>query len=193
MGQPVQSPHMDASFPNVDQSQGPHATGDGSVSGPVVRVLRLPDGGLVCEVNLTPDELPPVLRKDLDRALDQARAAALLQKPGPACAFRFRGSDGGTTEVAILDPDARCWAAAIAATTGLGSAYAVALCLRVLGVVDLAASAGATARARITRRGRGVCNIDRALLDAAAFGPITADGRIDPATTTVGVGATSTI
>jgi hypothetical protein len=134
-----------------------------------------------------------VLRKDLDHALDQARAAALLRKAGPACAFRFRASGGGTTEVAIVDPDARCWAAAVAATTGLGSAYAVALCLRVLGVIDLIAGAGAAARARITRRGRGVCTIDRALLDAAAFGPITADGRLDPATITVGIGAASTI
>jgi hypothetical protein len=183
---------MDATFPNFGDSPGPGAAG-GGVGSPVVRVLHLPDGGLVCEVNLTPDELPPVLRKDLDRALDQARAAALLQKAGPAYAFRFRASDGATTEVAIADPDARCWAAAVAATTGLGSAYAVALCLRVLGVVDLAVSAGATARARITRRGRGVCSIDRALLDAAAFGPITADGRIDPATITVGIGAASTV
>ena len=138
-----------------------------------------------------PDELPPVLRKDLDRALDQARAAALLRNAGPACAFRFRGAGGGTTEIAIADPDARCWAAAIATTTGLGSAYAVALCLRILGLIDLAANGGATARSRITRRGRGLCSIDRTLLNAAAFAPLTADGRLDPAALTVGLGSAS--
>ena len=55
--------------------------------------------------------------------------------------FRFCRADGTSTDLALADPDACCWAGAVDGTVGIGTSYGLSLCLRLLALVDLLASA----------------------------------------------------
>jgi hypothetical protein len=142
-----------------------------------VRVQARADGAVTYLVAIAPEALPPVRGRDLANAWDAARAAAAAEAWGAPRFFRFARADGDTTDLALADPDASCWAAAVDRTVGLGSALGLSLCLRLLGLVDLLAHAR-WAEALFSLRRDGA-EIDPALLHAAATLPLTREARLD--------------
>lgn len=143
-----------------------------------IRVAAAADGTLTYLVGMPPEALPPVRVRDLDAAWHHARAAAARAAWGETRLFRFRRADGEVTDLALADPDAACWAAAVDAVVGLGSAYGMSVCLRLLALVDLMAHAG-WAAAYFTLRRDGA-EIAPALLAAAATAALTHAARFDP-------------
>jgi hypothetical protein len=108
-----------------------------------------------------------------------AREAAIASVRGGTRGFRFLRRDGTTTDLALADPDASCWAAAVDETVGLGTCYGLSLCLRLLALVELLArSPWAGGFYRLERDG---AELDRSLLQAAATTPLTAEARFDEA------------
>jgi len=142
-----------------------------------VRVGAGPDGSLTYAVELAPEDLPPVHRRDLERAWYAAREAALAERWGVARFFRFRRPDGTFGDLALADPDACCWAGAVDGTVGIGSAYGLSLCLRLLALIDLLARARWADRFfTITREG---AELHHALLHGAATAALTREARFD--------------
>ena len=80
-------------------------------------------------------------RRDLERAWYAARDAALAQHWGVNRFFRFERHDGSYGDLALADRDACCWADAVDGTIGLRNSYGLAVCLRLLALVDLLARA----------------------------------------------------
>lgn len=136
-----------------------------------------PDGARTYLVDLPPEELPAVRGRDLERAWYAAREAAIASSWGTTRGFRFRRHDGTTTDLALADRDACCWASAVDGTVGMGTFYGLALCLRLLALVDLLARAPwASPFFRLERDG---AELDPMLLRAAASAPLTAEARFD--------------
>ncbi len=147
------------------------------VGDPAIAVRTARDGSRAFLIGLPPQALPPVAPGDLATAWKLARTAALLEHAGAACDLRFLGADGATTDLALADPDARCWAAAVDSVAGMNTRYGLSLSLRLLALIDLLRchrwaddllvldAEGATLHAR--------------LLDAAATLPLDAAARFD--------------
>ncbi len=142
-----------------------------------VHVGAGPDGSLTYLVDLPPEHLPPVHRRDLERAWHAARDAALAQRWGTVRGFRFRRSDGSYADLALADRDACCWADAVDITVGMRNSYGLSVCLRLLALVDLLTR---------VRWADSLCLLERdgaelhpSLLRAAATAPLTADARFD--------------
>ncbi len=106
-----------------------------------------------------------------------ARDAAIGSVWGAMRGFRFRRADGSTTDLALADRDALCWASAVDRTVGMGTCYGLSLCLRLLALVDLLARAPWAAP--LFRLARDGAELDPALLRAAAIVPLTEEGRFD--------------
>ncbi len=115
--------------------------------------------------------------RDLSAAWDAAREAARSAEWGAATSFRFDRTDGTSTEMALADPDARCWAAAVGQVAALRTPYGVSLCLRLLALVDLLARASWTAR--LLAFEAGLIRLHPALLRLAAASPLSTDGLFD--------------
>ena len=146
---------------------------------PSVQVGSGPDGSLTYMVNLPPEELPPVHRRDLERAWYAAREAALAERWGVIRGFRFRREDGSYADLALGDRDACCWANAVDVTVGMRNCYGLSVCLRLLALVDLLARVRwADSLCVLQRDGAELHPI---LLHAAANTPLTAEGRFDEA------------
>jgi hypothetical protein len=142
-----------------------------------IRVGAAPDGSLTYLVDLPPEALPPVTRRDLERAWYAARRAALAEQWGAVRVFRFLRADGGHSDLVLADRDASCWAAALDAIYGIGTRQGLSLCLRLLALIDLLAqSPWAVPLVRLARDG---AEPDPALLHAAATEPLTHDARFD--------------
>lgn len=144
---------------------------------PAVRVDAGPDGATTWFVAMPPEALPAVRRRDIERAWDAARDAAMACRPGAARGFRFRRRDGTTTDLALTDADARCWVGAVDGAIGMETSYGVSLCLRLLALVDLLGRAAWT-------RALYACGADGtefhpALLDAAASEPLDRNARFN--------------
>lgn len=135
------------------------------------------DGTRIYRVGMPPDALPPVTRRDLENAWERARAAALAERWGPPRLFRFQRPDGGSTDLALADSDACCWASAIDRVVGMDTPYGLSLCLRLLALIDLLAAVP-WAREMVTLRRDGA-DFDAGLLAAAAQQPLTRDARFD--------------
>ncbi len=144
-----------------------------------IRTARLRDGTLTYLVDLPPEALPPVRCQDLADAWDQAREAATGAAWGAARLFRFRRRDGGTTDLALADEDACCWAAAVDATVGIGTSHGLSLCLRLLALVDLLGRASWLAG--LFCIGRSGTTLHPVLLATAATVPLDANARFDEA------------
>ena len=144
-----------------------------------VRVQSRPDGAVLYQVALPPEALPPVRPRDLAAAWDAARSAALDERWGVARLFRFQRGDGTSLDLALGDPDACCWAGAVDLTVGMGDSYGLSLCLRLLALVDLLASAPWAARLVALKRDGAA--IAPALLEAASRQTLTREGRFDTA------------
>jgi hypothetical protein len=142
-----------------------------------IQVAETSDGLLTYLVADTPEALPPVLARDLERAWHQAREAAIAAKDGPARLFRFTNGRETVADLALIDTDARCWAAAVDATRGLGNLAGLSVCLRLLALVELMTRARWTA-AHVTIRRDGA-EIGAALLRAAATTPLTREANFD--------------
>ncbi len=155
----------------------------GSAQTRAVEIAVGRDGTTGYLVALPPEALPPVRMHDLAAAWDAAREAADAARWDAPRLFRFRRTavqDGEPcTELALADADACCWAGAVDRTLGLASAYGISVCLRLLGLVDLLASAPwASAWFALRRDGAA---IDPSLLRAAASARLTTQGRLDEA------------
>jgi hypothetical protein len=146
---------------------------------PSVQVGLAADGSRTYFVDLSPDELPAVRGRDIERAWYAAREAALASAWGAGRGFRFRRADGTTADLALADPDALCWARAVDGTVGMGTCYGLSLCLRLLALVDLLARAPWSAP--LCRLARDGAELDPSLLRAAATTPLTEDARFDEA------------
>ena len=144
---------------------------------PSVQIGAGPDGSLTYFVGLPPEELPPVHRRDLERAWYAARDAALAQRWGVARFFRFQRPDGSYGDLALADQDACCWAGAVEGTVGLRNSYGLSVCLRLLALVDLLARVRwADSLCLLQRDG---ADLHPSLLRAAASTPLTAEARFD--------------
>jgi hypothetical protein len=144
---------------------------------PPIRVGAAPDGSLTYLVDLPLEALPPVTRRDLERAWYAARRAALSEQWGAARVFRFLQSDGGYSDLVLADRDASCWAGALDAIYGIGTRHGLSLTLRLLALIDLLAqSPWAMPLLRLARDG---AEPDVALLHAAATEPLTHEARFD--------------
>lgn len=136
-------------------------------------------GALRYEVPLPPESLPGVSGRDLLSAWEAAREAAAAEAWGQPRAVAFRRADGAVTELMIADEDARCWAAAVDVTVGLDSLYGMALCFRLLALIEVMATAPwARGLFALSRDG---AEIHPALVGAAARFPLAADARFDHA------------
>jgi hypothetical protein len=142
-----------------------------------IRIGAGPDGSLTYLVDVPPEALPAVTRRDLERAWYAARDAALAQDWGVVRGFRFNRPDGSHTDLALADRDARCWVGAIDSTVGIGNSQGLSLCLRLLALIDLLAHASWTRP--LFHLARDGAEFHPALLRTAASQPLTADARFD--------------
>jgi hypothetical protein len=104
-----------------------------------VRIGSAEDGTLTYVIDHAPSELPAVRGRDLEAAWEVARDAANRAAWSVGRAFRFRAKDGGWTDLALHDADARCWAGAVDRAVGMQTAYGLSVCLRLLALIELLA------------------------------------------------------
>jgi hypothetical protein len=148
-------------------------------SGGAVRVGGGPDGFMTYLIDLPPEALPSVCKRDLERAWYAAREAALAERQGAVRGFRFNRPDGSYTDLALADRDARCWVGAVDRTVGIANTPGLSLCLRLLALIDLLARAPwARSLFHLARDG---AEFHPALLRAAASQPLTKEARFDEA------------
>src|ERR1700744_3875236 len=144
-----------------------------------VRVGGDPDGLQTYLVDLPPEALPSVCKRDLERAWYAAREAAIEERQGAVRGFRFNRPDGSHTDLALADRDARCWVGAVDRSVGIANASGLSLCLRLLALIDLLARAPwARSLFHLARDG---AEFHPALLRTAASLPLTRDARFDEA------------
>lgn len=142
-----------------------------------IHIARTPAGALTYAVPVPPERLPAVPPSDLLSAWSLARRAAALHLWGPPRLLRFTRPGGESTEIAIADADAGCWAEAVDAGFGLGTLRGLALCLRLLALVEVLGRVPALAPLfDVTAEG---IDLHPALLDAAASMPLDAGARFD--------------
>jgi hypothetical protein len=142
-----------------------------------VQVGAGPDGSLTYFVASPPEDLPPVHRRDLERAWYAARDAALAQRWDVVRCFRFQRPDGSYGDLALADRDACCWAGAVDGTLGLRNSYGLSVCLRLLALVDLLARVRWADQLCLLQRDGA--ELHPSLLRAAATAPLTAEARFD--------------
>jgi hypothetical protein len=95
------------------------------------------DGTLTYLIDHPPSDLPAVGGGGRPGAL--ARDAAHRAAWSVGRAFRFRTQDGGWTDLALHDADARCWAGAVDRAVGMQTAYGLSVCLRLLALIEFLA------------------------------------------------------
>jgi len=140
-----------------------------------ITTTELPSGALRHEVGVAAEALPPVSPHALELAWGLAREAAEAGLWGPARLLAFPGG----VEIALTDADAASWAEAMSRHSGLDSLPGLALCLRLLALVELLGRASWT-RAMFTIGADGA-EFHPALLAAAARAPLDATGRFEDA------------
>lgn len=145
-----------------------------------VRVHQAPGGALTYDVAVPPERLPAVAPDALLAAWDMARRAAALERWGPPRLLLFdRGEDAAPTEIVIADADAGCWAEAVDAGVGLGTLPGLALCLRLLALIEILTRAPwLDGLFDVTPDG---IDLHPALLRAAATMPLDGAARFDEA------------
>jgi hypothetical protein len=148
-------------------------------SGGTIRVGSDANGRMTYLIDLPPEALPSVCKRDLERAWYAAREAALAERQGAVRGFRFNRADGSHTDLALADPDASCWVGAVDRMVGIADASGLSLCLRLLALIDLLARAPwARSLLHLARDG---AEFHPALLRTAASQPLTRDARFDEA------------
>ena len=173
--------HWRAGLPGsiLNQMSAHEHPGDGESKPRTVRVGGSPDGLMTYLIDLPPEALPSVCKRDLERAWYAAREAALAEHQGVVRGFRFNRPDGSHTDLALADRDAQCWVGAIDRTVGIANPSGLSLCLRLLALIDLLARAPwARSLLHLARDG---AEFHPALLRAAASQPLTREARFDEA------------
>lgn len=135
----------------------------------------------VIDVPVPPSALPAVTTHDLIEGWTAATMAAemsLGHEPEAARGVRFRRADGEDLGLVFADLDVNCWVGALERTVGLDSLHGLAVCFRLLGLIDLMATAPWTREYYSVGGGDGA-DIDMALLRAAARHPLNDDARFD--------------
>jgi hypothetical protein len=144
-----------------------------------IRVAEDAAGGLAYAIPFPPENLPPVRPGALLAAWDAARAAAAAGSWGAPRTLVFRREGAEPLVLAIADRDARCWAAAVDRRADLSTTEGLALCLRLLALIEVLPRAGFLAGLfDITTEG---IDLHPALLGAAAAMPLDAGARFDAA------------
>jgi hypothetical protein len=138
-----------------------------------VTTFALPSGALRHEIGLPASALPAVRPAALESAWEAARASAEAGLWGPARLIAFE--DG--VEIALTDADAACWAEAMAQRQGMASVGDLALCLRLLALVEVLGRAK-WLRGMFTIGADGA-EFHPALLAAAARAPLDQTGRFE--------------
>lgn len=129
---------------------------------------------------VTPDALPAVHPGDLVRAWDAATVAAELGLEADwtdAAGVTFRGP-GGELTMLFEDVDARVWVAGINRMVGLDTPHGIALCFRLLALIELMATAG-WMRPLFELGGPDGPDIHPALFRVAAAMPLGHDARFN--------------
>jgi hypothetical protein len=144
-----------------------------------IRVAASPEGALAYVVPVPPEGLPAVPPESLLTAWALARRAAALRRFGPPRLLCFARPDGEPTEIAIADRDAGAWAEAIDEAVGLDTLPGLALCLRLLALIEVMGRAAWLAGLFDVTAG-GV-DLHPALLRAAASLPLDGAARFDEA------------
>ena len=116
----------------------PHGTGTPASA---IRVAEDASGALAYAVPHPPESLPAVRPEALLAAWRAARDGAAAGRWGPPRTLVFRRPDGEATVLAIADADACCWAEAVDRGADLSTRAGLALCLRLLALVEVMAAA----------------------------------------------------
>jgi|BEDMetMinimDraft_2_1075160.scaffolds.fasta_scaffold00308_2 hypothetical protein len=132
-------------------------------------------GGRVHHLEGSPSRLPAVAGRDLHRALAAAREAALSGAPHPPRLFRFT-EKGEETRLVVTDASACAWIGGIERVFGLSSPYAIALCIRLLALIDHL-SGHPAARRVCVRQGRDGLLLPARIFHAAATAPLDSHGQ----------------
>ncbi|MBO1079671.1 hypothetical protein [Roseomonas haemaphysalidis] len=142
-----------------------------------IRVARAPDGALHYAIPCRPEQLPAVAPRDLSLGWDVARAAASAEHWGPHRTLRFLDDGAPGPVLTLADADAACWAEAVDRLADLQTLPGLALCLRLLALIEL------LGRARwmtgLFAIGADGIELHPALLAAAATQGLDAAGRFD--------------
>jgi hypothetical protein len=142
-----------------------------------IQVRQAPNGALAYAVAIPPERLPAVAPDRLLAAWAMARRAAALERWGPPRLMLFHRDDAPPTEIAIADADAGCWAEAVDSEVGLDTLPGLALCLRLLALIEVLTRAPWLAGMfDVTPDG---IDLHPALLRAAASMPLDAGARFD--------------
>ncbi|WP_233256315.1 hypothetical protein [Falsiroseomonas bella] len=142
-----------------------------------IRVAEDAHGALAYAIPCPPERLPAVRPEALLAAWDAARAGAAAGRWGPARTLVFRRANAEPTVLAIADRDARCWAEAVDRGAGLCTLAGLALCLRLLALVEVMGRAEwLIGLFDVTPQG---VDLHPALLRAAAGMPLDAGARFD--------------
>jgi hypothetical protein len=140
-----------------------------------IRTEYGPAGEVLHLIPHPPGQLPSVTKRDLEQAWEAARQNALTaNSPAAAHGFRFTQPGAAPLDLALTDPDAASWTHAIDAVADLGTAHGISVCLRLLALFQLMASAAWT-RSWFTLSLGGL-EFHPALLQAAALTPLTPTG-----------------
>lgn len=142
-----------------------------------IRVGEDAGGGLAYAVPCPPERLPAVRPDALLAAWDAAREGASAGRWGPRRTLVFRRDGTEPTVLAIADPDARAWAEAVDRGADLATLPGLALCLRLLALVEVMARANfLIGLFDVTADG---VELHPALLRAASSMPLDATARFD--------------
>lgn len=99
-------------------------------------------GELAYDIPCPPGALPAVAPAALLAAWDAARTRAQSGAWGPVRVLVFTPAEGEALRLAIADRDARAWAEAVDRQADLGTLPGLALCLRLLALIDALARHG---------------------------------------------------
>jgi hypothetical protein len=138
-------------------------------------------------VPLPPEALPAIEVADLVEAWQAATQAATMALDAAIGDFSptpqgivFERPDGEQTTIHFADRDAACWALAVDRTVGLDDPHGLAVCFRLLGLIDQLAHA-VWLRPHFSIGGSQGPEIHPAILKTAAQIKLTREARFDPA------------
>jgi hypothetical protein len=141
-----------------------------------IHVAPAAEGGFVHLVPCAPEALPAVAPDALLAAWEAARRAAAAGRWGAPRQLLFQ-TESGPLSLAITDRDACCWSEAVDRSADLGTLAGLALCLRLLALVEvLGRSPDLGGLFELTSDG---VELHPALLRAAAALPLDSGARFD--------------
>jgi hypothetical protein len=144
---------------------------------PAIRVAETPEGGRAYAVPCPPEALPAVAPAALLAAWRAAHDRARAGGRGPPRTLLFARDGVRPSRLELADPDARAWAETVDRLSDLSTLGGLALCLRLLALVEVMAR-----EKRLDpwyALDAGGIELHPALLAAAARLPLDAGARFD--------------